>query len=205
MKLSAREKMLLIILGVLLIVYAGFQFVLTPGIIRLQTARSEVNALTAQKQQMDLMLTQMADAEALLTQEQQRSDAQTYFYASLNGVAMDRLLQTLAAQSNVTIASIYLPFAAQPQAVVPFGQAPITVAAENGTAEENPAAGPIVPMYQCTATVTGTPNDVMALITAINGLGKSVQVSSMGTPGQENIKEGVLTEVISVDFYEMSA
>ena len=89
------------------------------------------------------MLTQMADAEALLTQEQQRSAAQTYFYASLNGVAMDRLLQTLAAQSNVTIASIYLPFAAQPQAVVPFGQAPITVAAENGTAEENPAAGPI--------------------------------------------------------------
>lgn len=221
MKLSRREKVLLGILAVLLLVFVGWRMLVGPAIEEHNTLVSSVENLTFQKSQMDATIAGAATIHNDLAEAWKTMDTESYFYRDLNAAEVDRLLSEFAAKNSVTIVEMEI---APAEAAVSVKYSPSVSVLDSTLREqrmkfdlqaaqsyyseiegifaaedENPIT---VPLYRCTLTVSGRTANVAAMADAINSAGRSIYVTAIGAGyGSDNIEGGVFKDTFSVNVY----
>lgn len=104
MKLSKRERFLVVLLLLVLIWALAYRFLIIPGYERLNRTRDLIWELEGEKAQMDLYLEHFPDLEERFEGMERSEDE--FFYRGIDDSFMDRSLQAMAESTGVEIVSM---------------------------------------------------------------------------------------------------
>ena len=106
MVLSKREKILLYILALLVILLASWTYIINPVLNANRQAKLEYEAAQAEREQMEMLMPSLIGADSRLSDEKIRALSDSYFYKNLRDTQIDRMLQQTAYDSGVTLTSV---------------------------------------------------------------------------------------------------
>ena len=198
--LPKREKILLYILALLILVVGGWAGVIIPLQKQAMASRARLQNAQAQQEEIETMLSALEGAQDRLAAEEQRKAQESYFYHGIQDVFIDRTLTALASSEGLSVVELQIqdPVLAAPKAFQPFTYSMAAQPQPADTSQGENDAGPTAPLFLCKLTVRGKEAGCVGLIDGVNGLGKSVYVSDFS---MEKEDDGLFRAEITVYFY----
>ena len=186
MVLSKREKILLYILALLVILLASWTYIINPVLNANRQAKLEYEAAQAEREQMEMLMPSLIGADSRLSDEKIRALSDSYFYKNLWDTQIDRMLQQTAYDSGVTLTSVTInPAQMGPVAssLAYSGSEVMDSALESAQSggeggESQHLSSMTQTLYSCSITMNG---DLANLINALNSFstsGRSVTVDT---------------------------
>ena len=219
MKLSKREKILLVVLAVLILIFVGWRFLIGPALEKKAALESTVENLSFQKEQMNAVLASEGEIRQALADAYKAMDTEEYFYRNLSVSEVDRMISQYAADAGVTLNALVISTAQtselmryQPQPSVLFSTLREQRLKFDEAAQKNFAADTegisgsddttaiSIPVFVCQAEVNGKTANVVAMVDAINKTGRSIYVTATGS-GLDNIEAGVYRDTVTINVY----
>lgn len=205
MVLSKREKILLYVLALLVILLASWTYIINPVLNANRQAKLEYEAAQAEREQMEMLMPSLIGADSRLSDEKIRALSDNYFYKNLIDTQIDRMLQQAAYDSGVTLTSVTInPAQIGPVAsslaysgsqVMDSALESAQSGGENG--ESQYLSSMTQTLYSCSITMNG---DLANLINAINSFstnGKSVTVDTFAITAGDS----TYTADVNMTFY----
>jgi len=221
MKLSYREKIILIVFVVAITLVAGFFIVIKPAIAANAQYKVDLAAKQTQKAEIDQKI---ADAEGLKDKIKkaydETKDISAFFLPEMDTYQVDQYLSPYCAKNNVTITALELELAAPEEvsaysyelynvlyslkdiadinAEVPKPADPTAQPAETtaATAAPVPTSPDTLAVTNVTIGISGTVEDVLKFADDIKDINKSVIITSIsgkGEAGDGKAPEGEIT------------
>lgn len=206
MKLSAREKLLLYILGFLVVFLGAFRFLLQPSIQAYEEAKIQVEALEGQKQQLEMRLKQLENADENLEKEQKREKQSNYIYMGIDDVFVDRTLQAAAEKNSIKIKSSVIESSVYSE-ITAYSyntDSKTSLSAQAAEKQEENSDAQQVLSYVCTISVSGKTVDIIDMISELNSMGKSIMITAVTSEDNrdiDNISGDEFTGNITATFY----
>lgn len=231
MKLSKREKILLIILGCLVFVFISWRVVLTPAITQYYAHKQAIANLNAQIGDLETMAGTQPALLSNLQKAKETMESETYFYRDLSSADVDRMLSSLASQNKMDATRIAIK-QTEATEVTPFiSAAPVmmdsllrqrllfdtdaqqrhasdTELLQQQSVQQKNTNTLTVPTYACEMDVSGTSDNLAALLAAINSTGHSMYLTKVTTPkpayelgDKQNITDGTFTGTLFIQVY----
>lgn len=211
MTLSKREKILLYILALVIVITGGWIGVITPLQNQVLQQTNILEDLRAKQQEIEMMLPALEGVEERLADEEARRQSESYFYRNLQDVFIDRTISDIAQRNGASIKEIRIdnpvmgvltPFQAYSYQMEEAGAS----SSDDSQSAETEATGPTTPLYQCTVSIFGTEAACIGAIAELNDLGKSAYVSEFSLiQAPRTSAEGPFTCEIRVNFYFLGA
>jgi len=229
-QLTARERILIVILLFLVIAGGGYRYILQPAINEREAAQEDLKNVTYSREDMQKKLTELAGIPDRLEEEKARpAEWKDFLLKKLSDTDTDRSLQSSAKAAGVEITS----FAVTPQDTVVSLKYQETekkavqtaketqdaageteAGAENGTETEAEAgtetkteaaadSNGVKPHYDCTLEVSGDREAIMKMIDQISASGNSECVtgfSILPDPENKTLSKGT----VNVRFYYLA-
>lgn len=174
---SKREKILLYILALVILLAGGWMGIIIPSLTQKQKAQEELRALEAQQHQIDTIVSALDGVEERLAAEQERAKENQYFYTALKGSEIDRLVQSVLQEKGVKGEAVILqgPLLGELSAYTP-PENPLHPLEEQPTEGEEAPALPTLPLYLCTVQMAGPAKNCMDVADAFTAMDKSIHV-----------------------------
>lgn len=106
MKLNNREKILIYILGLVIVISICGKFLITPAIKRIDASKMAIEQSENEKYKVVTTTEELKDIGELLKNEVDRAISQSYFYYNIDEVFADKLIQTYTKNYDIEITKL---------------------------------------------------------------------------------------------------
>lgn len=223
MKLSNRERILVTILAIVLVITICIKYVFVPSFENITSRNIEIEELGFKKKEMDVIISSNVDIDKKIENEYITMERSDYFYIDIVDTFVDNLMQDFTEAHSVKIINIFFGEPGEDgissdtsqlneflnniiKQRIKIDSSEILLSNQD-TAQEVTATQPeskqvvfnetILPIYSCTISLNGKADDVINMINDINESNKSIIVT--GFSG--SIADGQFSGSISLDIY----
>lgn len=185
--ITERDKKLLVLLGIFLVIVAVLVFVLLPGMERNAALQQEITLAEQTKQEMEMKLERMPNVQQSLEEQQAEwAEIEQNLYPNMGSEGIDRIVTGDVLDCGLAMQNLSIVLNPSPVTLEPFVKPEEEESSTAEAASEEESANGIS-SATVTLTVEGSAAQVQKFVDRISTEYKSVRVASMNYDVRANL------------------